>query len=275
MKPVEFHWLKVGYCTHPECMVMRGGSLRSKEFPSTVGVFKSGEEVHLFDTGYDQEFFHATEKLPYRLYRMVTPVFFNEEDCLLKQLESLDIRLNQVKNVIISHFHGDHIAGLKNFPNSQFLYLKSAYGEVKNKTGISALLKGFLPKLIPTDFENRSILLESLDEDFIPEINRDAYDVLRDQSLWAVRLPGHAKDQIGLFFLDQKSQKKVFLVADASWSIQAISESRLPNKIAYILFDSHKEYDETQQYLHKLYHQGELTILPNHCSESFRLWHED
>lgn len=276
MNPIKFTWLKVGYCTHPECVVMRGGSVRSKEFPSTVGVFEDSEgKIVLFDTGYSEHFFEATDKFPYRLYRIVTPVYFEPQDCLLNQLAELGIQSHQVSRVIISHFHGDHISGLKNFPQSQFQYLKSSYDWIQNKKGLAALQRGFLPDLIPNDFKERSIFVEDSSMIQVSELQRIGYDVLGNQTLLAIPLPGHAKDQIGLFFKDRGSGQSVFLVADASWSIEAIRSMRLPLPITGLLFHSSREYRKTHEYLNRLYHQTNIQILPNHCLESFELWNEN
>lgn len=275
MNPIKFTWLKVGYCTHPECVVMRGGSLKSKKFPSTVGVFEDSQgQIILFDTGYSEHFFEATKRFPYRLYRMVTPVYFEAQDCLLGQLAAMGIEPSQVGQVIISHFHGDHISGLNHFPHSQFHYLKASYDWIKDKTGFAALQRGFLPDLIPKDFDKRSLYIENSPQIQINELQTMGFDLLRNQSLFAVPLPGHAKDQIGLFFKESISGKSVFLIADASWSIEAIRSMRLPLPITGLLFHSSQEYRKTHEYLNRLYHETDIHLLPNHCLESFESWNE-
>jgi glyoxylase-like metal-dependent hydrolase (beta-lactamase superfamily II) len=66
----------------------------------------------LFDTGYSYRFFDETKNFPNRFYRWMTPVTLHEEDLVVNQLLTFDLRPKDITHVFISHFHADHIASL-------------------------------------------------------------------------------------------------------------------------------------------------------------------
>jgi len=74
MQKVEIKLHQVGYCTHPEFMVKRGGSFSSIKFPALVAHIKYDDKNLLFDTGYGTHFFDATAKFPEKIYALTTPV---------------------------------------------------------------------------------------------------------------------------------------------------------------------------------------------------------
>ena len=230
--------LKAGYCTHPEIITIKGGSFCNCEFPAIFVLIKHKNLGYiLFDTGYSKEFFEASEEFPLSLYPKITPVFFKQEESAIAQLNNLGIQAEEIKYIIISHFHGDHISGLSSFSEAKYIYLEKAYNSVKYLQGFRALKAGFLPKLIPIDFVLRSIQLketnlQSISTEYKPfEIGIDLFE---DQSIIIVELPGHAKGQIGVFLKTQE-QGLIFLIADASWSSKAFEELKMPHPITNIL----------------------------------------
>lgn len=65
-----------------------------------------------------------------------------------------------VRYVVLSHFHADHTAGLRDFPNASILYKRGEYTAIKD-LGLLALVKaGCLPGLLLDDFEERSPLID-------------------------------------------------------------------------------------------------------------------
>ena len=57
-----------------------------------------------------------------------------------------------------------------------------------------------MPGLLPDDFDTRGLALgqpRSLPPEYAPFT--EGVDVVGDESAWAVRLPGHATGQMGLF----------------------------------------------------------------------------
>ncbi|TMV52311.1 MBL fold metallo-hydrolase [Paenibacillus mesophilus] len=263
-----------GYCTHPEWVTIRGGSLRNCRIPALFACIEHPTfGTVLVDTGYSGRFLRETDRLPGRLYRAVTPVFFREEDSAARQLEHCGITAEQVRVIIITHFHADHIAGSKDFPNAQFVYLPKAYDAVKRLRGLAALRRAFLPGLLPDRFEERSRPIRPDARIALPpEIPFPyALDALGDGSVLAVELPGHADGQIGLLMATERHD--YLLCADAAWSGRAVRENRPPHPIAGLIMPDRRQYADSFRKLVELKRRfPKLRLVASHCPEVWREW---
>jgi glyoxylase-like metal-dependent hydrolase (beta-lactamase superfamily II) len=225
----------------------------------------------LFDTGYSNRFFNETRRFPNRLYRMMTPVTLHEEQLAVNQLARRGLKPSDISRVIISHFHADHVAALADFPRARYVYLPSAFDSVLKLHGLRALSRGHLSGLIPGDFTERAApidvsILRPLPPEFAPFTM--GYDLLGDQSLMAVELPGHAAGQIGLFSHDQ-SGPAYFFVADAAWLGDSIMENRPPHRLANFLFPDPISYRSTLRDLHRFQANcADVHLIPSHCEKT-------
>ena len=272
MSDVRLTLMAAGHCVHPEHAVLCNWRLRPMQFPAMFALIEHpGRGPILFDTGYSQAFLDATRRFPARLHRVVTPVTLRPEDHAAHQLLALGIRPEDVELIIASHFHGDHVAGLADFPRAKILYCDAAWRAVGHLRGLHALRRGFLPELIPADFAQRA---ESIDDqrfgplpaEFAPF--RSGVDLLGDGSLWAVLLPGHAAGQLGLFVRDRRGET-VFLCADACWTSQSYRTERMPLAVARLLFDDWHAYRGTLADLATFHHERPgVAIVPSHCIEA-------
>jgi glyoxylase-like metal-dependent hydrolase (beta-lactamase superfamily II) len=121
---VGLHLFRVGSCRHPERVTIRGGHWRMVEFPALVAlILHPARGPILYDTGYADHFSAATQPFPERLYRWLTPVRLPAEERLGAQLGRFGLRLADVEQVLISHLHADHVAGLRDLPRAGFMAL--------------------------------------------------------------------------------------------------------------------------------------------------------
>jgi glyoxylase-like metal-dependent hydrolase (beta-lactamase superfamily II) len=268
---VRFHLCKAGHCRHPEIVTLRGGSLFPCEFPSLFGLIvhpRAG--LFLFDTGYHPLYNELRRNFPEGLYPRFLPAAIAAGDTAAEQLRRRGYSPDDVAGVVISHFHGDHIAGLRDFRRARFYTRKSAWEAVAGKAHWRNLTNGFLSPLLPDDF------LERLD--FIDEGRLSAraetlglgpgWDLLGDGSLSAIPLPGHMPGQLGLYF--EEDGRETFLIADAAWSSKAIRELRPPSFLALAIMEDGEKYLETLQALHELHRRNkDLRLIPSHCAETF------
>jgi glyoxylase-like metal-dependent hydrolase (beta-lactamase superfamily II) len=268
--------LHAGYCTCPEHIALRGGSWKHVRFPAMFALLEHPRHgALLFDTGYSYRFFDATRKLPYSLYRHATPVKLTESDLAINQLSTFNLRPRDISRVFISHFHADHVAALADFDRARYVYLPRAYDAVRFTRGLGAVRRAYLPGLIPGDFDTRATPVEvtrpvNLPPEYAPFIR--GYNLLGDESLLAVELPGHAHGQMGLFVRD--AEQTYFFVADAAWQARSFRENRPPHPIANLLFPDPKVYRETLGSLHS-FHQlhPSVKIIPSHCEETLSSIH--
>lgn len=261
-----------GYCKQLEAISIRGGKWRPIAFPAIFGCIEHPLwGPILFDTGYSSHFFAASDALPYRLYRWTTPVAYTERESARNQIERFGYSPEEIRYIFLSHFHADHVGGLKDFPNARIICSASAYESVAGRKGMAAVRKGFLPDLLPGDIGERLILLgrpelRELPVSLAPFTH--GYDVFGDGTLLAIDLPGHAAGQLGLYLVD-KHGKSILLGADASWSARAVREQRLPHPIAFLLFDS-SAYKETFGKLVELKdNRPGLRMIFSHCHEAW------
>lgn len=272
MSSVKFTLLKAGHCFHPEAVVVKGAKWKACELPALCGLLEHPQfGPILYDTGYSSHFFTETRPFPYRFYAWVTPSYL--EKTLLAQLEERGFQASDIRYILISHFHADHMSGLKDFPNATFICFKSGLDSFRSRRGISAVIKGYIPNLLPTDFEKRVLFLDDLPR--IPVHSmlapfEEGYDIFGDQSLVAINLPGHAYGQTGLLFSDTSGQTH-FLVADACWDSRNYQEFRPPIWPAYLIFSNKKEYLQTLLKIREVWQKNtSLSIVPSHCIATWK-----
>jgi glyoxylase-like metal-dependent hydrolase (beta-lactamase superfamily II) len=261
--------LHAGYCTAPEHIAIQGGRWRNLHFPAMFALLQHPWfGPMLFDTGYSYRFFEETKKFPQRLYRWITPVTLSEEDLLVNQLADRGIRPQDISHVFISHFHADHIGSLGDLKWSRFIYLPQAFSQLRLVSPAEGIRHAFLPGLIPPDFEARSQAVDInkpllLSESYAPF--KTGFDLLGDESIIGVELPGHALGQMGLFVRDRLG-RLYFFVADAAWLKRSIVENRPPHRITELFFPDPRAYRATLGDLHR-YHvlHPDTLVIPSHC----------
>ncbi len=130
---IDVKILEAGYATQIERVANVEGKLRFIRFANLFAVIRHASAgVCLFDTGYSSHFINKTRRIPELLYRLAVPVTIIDTDTAVVQLErDHGIKAEEVKYIFISHFHGDHYAGLMDFPNAVFVYPTESY-EVRN-----------------------------------------------------------------------------------------------------------------------------------------------
>lgn len=263
--------LKVGHCFHPEAMVMRGHSWKSMQFPAYVGLIKHPKLGYvLFDTGYAKRFIEATQPFPERLYRCLTPMHLCDKEQLITQLLQRGIAAEEINTIFISHFHADHIAGLMDFPQARFICSRTALNAIDQSRRVKGLLKGYLPKLLPSGFTQRCHFIEDS-----PTLNLSyryapfhlGYDIFNDGSMLAISLPGHAAGHFGLLL--EHMQQTAFLIGDACWTQEAYTQGARPNTLAHIIMDNGDAYLNTLDKLSHLYSRNKgIVLIPSHCKKT-------
>lgn len=276
---VGFRWLERGSCRHPEAMTITGGSPCAVDFPALVGVITHPTRgIFLFDTGYDPAFLVATRPFPERFYRWTTPVSVGEAEQWHTWLAAHDIVEGDIAGTIISHFHGDHVAGMRHLSDRPVYCARAGLNELRQPGRLGRVRRGLLPTLVPRSIDGHALFFEdaparSLPGAFAPFDG--GRDILGDGSLLAVELPGHCAGHWGLAFFTEADQP-VLLAADAVWSGRSIAEHRAPPRITTALLGDTRGYRRTLDLLSAAVEaNSELAILPSHCAASARRFRGD
>ena len=274
MTRVGFRWLERGSCRHPERMTIAGGSLCAVDFPSMVGVIEHPTRgLFLFDTGYDPAFLEATRPFPERFYRWTTPVDIGADAAWRAWLGANAIDEAAIAGTIVSHFHGDHVAGMRHLADKPVYCARAGLEQLRGTGRIGRVRRGLLEALVPQAVDEQARFFEdapaaSLPTAFAPFL--EGRDILGDGSLLAVELPGHCAGHWGLAFTTEEG-RPVLLAADAVWSGRSITERRPPPRLTTALLGNTKRYRATLDLLNRAASgNAELAILPSHCRTSAR-----
>lgn len=266
---LRYYVLDTGYCLASEHHLMRGGARRRVHCHSIVVLMRHpGEGWFLWDAGYAPRMLEATRRLPYRLYRLATPLRLRPELAVIRQLPRFGLQRNDVRRVVISHFHADHIGGMRDFPQAELVALRSAYEDVKPRQGMSALSRAFIPALIPPDFEARARLLSEFRGPPLPGLGPTC-DLFGDGSVLLVELPGHARGQLGM--LANTERGPVLFAADGCWLTKQVRLCRPPHPITHLFVDDPASVKVTIDSLHAFaMARPDVSIVPSHCPEAFQ-----
>jgi glyoxylase-like metal-dependent hydrolase (beta-lactamase superfamily II) len=265
---LRYYVLDTGYCLASEHHIMRGGERRKVRCHSIVALLRHPEQGwFLWDAGYAPRMLEATRRLPYRLYRLATPLHIAANLAVVAQLPHFGLTPSDITTIIISHFHADHVASLRDFPQARMFATKEAYESVRTRRGISALRRAFIPSLLPSDFERRATLISDFDGPTLPGLG-PTHDLFGDGSALLVRLPGHAKGQVGM--LANTERGPVLFAADGCWLTRQVREQRPPHLITNLFVDDPQAVRSTILGLN-IFMQArpDVAIVPTHCPEAF------
>lgn len=257
---------EVGYCTHRGCMALRGAGLRVCRFPARAWLLEANNRRWLWDTGYASHFIDHTRQGIFRLYQQLTPVYFSPQQALVAQLGQAGYQPGDMQGLIISHFHGDHIAGLHDFPGVPLICSGDGWQKTRPLHGFRAVKNAFVPGLIPSDFDARVQFVErfpvvTLPADLHPfeqgwELPGSHGEIL------LVSLPGHAAGHLGAFV--RQDDGWTLLASDAAWCPDNYQKLRGPSRLASLIMDDSVAYYATLNRLNQLWRGGKVRILLCH-----------
>lgn len=257
----------VGSCRGPERLANRRGSWRTVRFPALAVLLRHATRgVVLYDTGYAPRYFDVLRRWPYRVLGPLLGARLSPAEALpARMFARCGVRPAGVQTLIVSHFHLDHIAGLRDFPAAEVVCTRAALGSVQGlRGGWEAARRVFHPALLPPDFAARVRPLP--EEDARPaEGFAQTWDLFGDGSLRAVALPGHAAGQAGLRF--RCRGEEYFLVADACWHEGVLHDRPGNSSWAERLFSSDPvSGDETRRQLGSFVRaHPAVHVIPSHC----------
>ncbi len=264
-----FYLLDTGYCHALETFLIRGGAWKPVRCHALCALLHHQREGWvLFDTGYSPHLMQATTRLPYRLYRWLLPAHSRPDQSGLAQIRGKGLALADIRHVVVSHFHPDHIGGLHDFRQARFVCDRAAWEQASTNKGLMALRRGLLPGLLPANFAQRARFCNPFNGPTLPGFG-PTHDLFGDQSLLLVPLPGHARGQVGLF-APQSPRGAVFLLADSVYLSRSVRENIPPHPITHLFVDDAQAVTDTVSRLHT-FHQTrpDAVLLPTHCPEAF------
>ena len=203
----EIKYYNCGYCTNNLKLVFKKHKKEIKKFPAGVFLIEHPKEGYiLFDTGYSTEIYNTG--LKGKLYNMLNPTYVKEEDQINIQLEKDDIKCSEIKYLIISHLHPDHIGCIKYFKNAKVIISEETFNTYKNNKMRYLIFE----KLLPEWFESKISVISDIELKENSNKYFSYFDLFKDQSILLTKVNGHAKGQLCCLI-----ENKLFLGADSSW----------------------------------------------------------
>ena len=236
-------------------LVQTGAGLRRIRLTVRYGIIDLKERgLCLVDAGVGVEVTRGQRSAALRLYNaMLRPQLDESQspDAVLRGLgaTSADIRL-----VVVTHFHADHVSSLRAFHNAKIIASAAAARSVTQMSAATALHHGIFKELIPSDLERRLLPLEDLKRVPTGTVLGDGHDLFGDASYLAVPLPGHAFGHFGVFWRDDSGP--VIYATDAAWTSEALMQDRTPFLSSAIVFDERRAGKQTQGLLREFARQG-------------------
>ncbi|MBZ9660987.1 MBL fold metallo-hydrolase [Mesorhizobium sp. ESP-6-4] len=252
-----------------ERLILRGGRWQSVRLRVRYGLFfhPTAGPV-LIDTGYTSEALSGERRSrTLRLYGALLKPELNADEQVLPVLRRFDLSPDDIRTIIVTHFHADHISGLSLFRNARFIASDAAWARVKARGPGRNLRHGVFAELFPPDFEAR---LEGISAK--PRVTPQGAipgggDLFGDGSVIAVDLPGHADGQFGLLFTGP-AQPLLYAV-DAQWLLNALTESRTPGFPATLIAEDAAAIEPTSAMLRRFLASGGEVMLCHDPAPTF------
>ncbi|MER9422301.1 MBL fold metallo-hydrolase [Mesorhizobium sp. M0317] len=244
-----------------ERLILRGGSWAKVRLRVRYGLIMHPQAGPvLIDTGYTPHVTQGSERsTALRLYSAILRPQLNEAEQPLAVLARFGLSLQDVRTVIVTHFHADHMSGLSLFPNARLIANDTAWARAKAKTSRQNLRHGVFKELFPPDFESRLDGLSSKRRIEPRGGVPGGADLFGDGSVIAVDLPGHADGQFGLSF--PNLERPLLYAVDAQWLFAALVENRTPGLPATLLAEDAAAIEPTSVMLRRFLATGGEVVL--------------
>jgi len=142
----DLRWLSAGSaCTPNSCRSAAAAGGPCRFAAGFLYLRHRRHGVCLFDTGYSDHFQTETRSFPNQLYARLMPPRFEGADRACEQLRRLGIAPQDVRSIIVSHFHADHIAGLRDFPKASIVCAEPAYAAMRGRAGCADCCRACFP----------------------------------------------------------------------------------------------------------------------------------
>jgi len=189
------------------------------EHPEGLIVVDTGETSRVSEPGYFPRWH------PY--YRVALREWVTREDEIGPQLRRLGFSPDDVRWVVLTHFHTDHAGGLAHFPNSEIL---SSKVDFEFSGGVRGRARGFLPQHWPQWFS--PTLVEPSGRPFGPFPASTALTAAADVHL--LPTPGHTPGHLSIAL--EAGDAVFFFAGDVSYTeqlmLQGVADGVTPDPTA-------------------------------------------
>jgi len=175
--------------------------------PTFAWVIEHPEGIILVDTGASTRLKSLPRWHPH--FRKAVRFEIEPEQEVGPQFKALGMGPKDVKQVVLTHLHIDHDAGLSAFPNSEVLVSRR---EIDKASGLAGRIRGYLPERWPRWFDPKP--LDLLSGPYGPFARSRRLTASGD--VIVVPTAGHTPDHVSIIVED--GETSVFLAGDVSYN---------------------------------------------------------
>lgn len=191
----------------------------SKKMPIYSWLIEQEDGLVLVDTGETAKIYEEGYLPKGGVYHKAVQTFIQPEEEIQYQLDKLGFSPQDIKTVVLTHLHGDHIGGLAHFSHSRILVSRQEYEFATSNKGES---NGYFQKNWPTWFKPELVDYQNEKEG----IFNTSYRLDAKENIVIVPTPGHS---IGHQSVIAKGQKKSFFIGGDLTYNQTTLEQEIPN----------------------------------------------
>lgn len=234
-----------GYCVNNLRRLFKGQEGRNREFPAMAALLRHKElGCILFDAGYSETVYQGGLFL--KMYRLLNPVHLDPYETIDKKLTSDGVRPEDVKTVILSHAHPDHIGGLSKLREYDLVASDETLKAMDKPSLRNLVFSGMVPD--EKSVRSRRRPEKRLSRHFLCGYFEQVYDLFGDGSVIGVGLDGHCKGQLGIWIPDFC----LFLAADACWGDDLVRYTLGMRSIPRLIQNNFTQYKNTLRRLCRL-----------------------
>jgi glyoxylase-like metal-dependent hydrolase (beta-lactamase superfamily II) len=212
------------------------------EHPEGTILIDTGEIAEVMEPGYFRSSGFFTSWFDKSQFKFKV----EKEDEVISQLQALNISVESVKKVVLTHLHFDHTDGLKYFPHAEIMVNKAEWEQPF----------GDLPKLYPSWFSPKLIELDQQYDVF----ERCAY-LTDSKDLLLVHTPGHTWGHCSVLL--KTDTNYILFAADICYSQEQLLENKFAANSA-----SHELAKKTYAAVKSFAASHSTVFLPSHDPES-------
>lgn len=246
-------YFPAGCCTGHLSSMFSGVRNQKLTFPAGVFLIKHRKYGYiLYDTGYHYD---IKTKFKYVLYRLGTPVQMKYEDQIDQLLKHRGIEPDQIRYVILSHLHPDHIGGARFFNQATFIVTRDTYNTYKRHCIKDLIFREFLP----ADFERRLAVLDIGFDVNIRFPYLPTYRLFGENDLLLVSVDGHTKGQACLYI----PECKLLIAADLCWGVDLIPYTSKLRLLPSLVQNDKENYIQGIEFLKTVMNDG-IDVVVSH-----------
>lgn len=196
--------------------------------PINVYVIEHEQGLVLFDTGQDRDSVTDPHYFPKgltgHLYARLARFAIRPGETLTERLRGIGYEPGQVRTVVLSHLHQDHIGGLGELGDAEIVVSAKEWAGLDKQC---AEVKGLLPRHIKLPgLRWTQVILHPVDDPSIAPF-RAAHDLFGDGSMLLLPTPGHTPGSLSLL-LRQEGMAPMLFVGDLTYDLEKLTAGRVP-----------------------------------------------